>query len=600
MDCGEGSSGSKRQRKQVFHVLDDSDIEETLYGDDSEDDYQPDDDEAASESEGEMHLINIELRPPVHRLSSPTAQDQDLQINLPSTSGYQVQPSAAGSTSAWTTSGEMKKISFSKSNEFCGEVAGVNPIDYFNFFFTEDFLSMICTETNAQAQRLINNHKRPRFEEERDRERKDFSRIIGWKPITVSELRIFLGLLFHMGTIPLSRLQDYWKTDRLFSIPIFGQQMSRNRFLLIMRCLHFTSEDESEDPMFKVRSIIDYFNNKMTECYYPAAQLSLDESMVLWRGRLSFRQFIKNKRHKYGIKLYMLTEPDGLILKFRVYAGAKDTQVTGKGHAEKVVMELLQGKLNSGHELYMDNYYNSFGLAKTLLDHNTYCTGTLRKDLKENPQEIMKKNLKKGEHCSMFRDGVHVGAWKDKRIVTYITTQYENRMVPVANKRGQVTEKPEAISKYNDYMSGVDRQDQLLAYYPCERKTLRWYMKVAIHTFQLLLINSMKIYNKYSGQSKMSLYDYRLSVINALLPETTVPGNSRLSSNHRSLGASATSHKIKKSTETASNGRLKRKVCRQCTKNKKRTDSPWYCDTCPEKPGLCVQCFDNYHLELNL
>ncbi|XP_045455117.1 piggyBac transposable element-derived protein 4-like [Melitaea cinxia] len=187
-----------------------------------------------------------------------------------------------------------------------------------------------------------------------------------------------------MGTILLSRLNDFWKKDRLFSIPIFAQQMSRIRFLLIMRYLHFTSEMESEDPLFKIRSLIDYFNNKMVECYYPAAQLTLDESMVLWRGRLSFRQFIKNKRHKYGIKLYMLTEPDGLILKLRVYTGGKDLEVAGKGHAEKVVMDLLYKKINSGHEIYMDNFYNSFGLAKKLHDKKTYGTGTLRKNLKGN------------------------------------------------------------------------------------------------------------------------------------------------------------------------------------------------------------------------
>ncbi|XP_039763769.1 piggyBac transposable element-derived protein 4-like [Pararge aegeria] len=441
MDYREGSPKPKRQRKQLSSVLNDSEIEEALYSDNSEDDYQPDDEESASESESEEHLWNIECRPPTRPSVLPTVQEQDLQPFTLTVSDSQGQgqaqinqPSASGSTSEWTT-----------------------------------------------------------------------------------------------------------------------------------------TEEESEDPIFKVRSVIDYFNNKMIECYYPAAQLSLDESMVLWRGRLSFRQFIKNKRHKYGIKLYMLTEPDGLILKFRVYAGAKDTDVTGKEHAEKVVMELLREKLNSGHELYMDNYYNSFGLAKKLLDHNTYCTGTLRKDLKDNPHELMKKKIKKGENCSMFRDGVHVGVWKDKRVVTYITTQYEDKMVQVQNKRGHVTQKPEAISKYNDYMSGVDRQDQLLAYYPCERKTTL-------------------MYNKYSGQRKMSLYDYRLNVINARLPEH-VPEN-RPSNTH-------SAHKIMKATETTSNGRLKRKTCRQCTKNKKRTDSPWYCGTCPDKPGLCVECFENYHLELN-
>ncbi|KAF9422182.1 hypothetical protein HW555_001991, partial [Spodoptera exigua] len=373
----------------------------------------PGDEESASESEGEEHPLDIELRSPARQLVSPTAQDQDLQPNSPSVSDTQGQaqlnqPSAVGSTAEWTTTGEMREIYFTKSNEFY------------------DFSTMICTETNAQAQRLISRHN----QEVSSRRSRDFARISGWK----------------------------------------------------------------------------------------------------------------------------------------------------------------QGKLNNGHELYMDNFYNSFGLAKKLLDHNTYCTGTLRKDLKENPQEIRKKNIKKGENISMFREGVHVGVWKDKRVVTYITTQYKDRMVPVQNKRGQVTSKPEAISKYNDYMSGADMQDQLLAYYPCERKTLRWYLKLAIHTFQLLFLNSMKMYNKYSGQRKMSLYDYRMNVINALLPEN-VPGN---------RPSNTQTHKIKKATETTSNGRLKRKTCRQCTKNKKRTDSPWYCDTCPDKPDFLRPQGTQSFIELSL
>lgn len=84
----------------------------------------------------------------------------------------------------------------------------------------------------------------------------------------------------------------------------------------------------------------------------------------------------------------MLTEPDGLILKFRVYVGSQDKDVAGKRHAEKVVMQLLQKYLHNGHALYMDNFYHSFTLAKRLLDNNTYCSGTLRKDLKENPMEV--------------------------------------------------------------------------------------------------------------------------------------------------------------------------------------------------------------------
>lgn len=116
----------------------------------------------------------------------------------------------------------------------------------------------------------------------------------------------------------------------------------------------------------------------MKEIYYPDKDLCIDESMMLWRGRLSFRQYIQNKRHKYGIKFYMLTEPSGLILKFAIYTGSLG-DFGGKGHVDKTVKHLLDDKLNKGHSVYMDNYYNSYDLAKFLLSNETYCTGTPQK-----------------------------------------------------------------------------------------------------------------------------------------------------------------------------------------------------------------------------
>lgn len=78
-------------------------------------------------------------------------------------------------------------------------------------------------------------------------------------------------------------------------------------------------------------------------------------------------RYIKNKHHKYGIKLHMVTTPGGIILKFMVYTSMLD-DYGGKGHSQKVVLKLLEGLLDVGHNVYMDNYYNSFELAKYLAD----------------------------------------------------------------------------------------------------------------------------------------------------------------------------------------------------------------------------------------
>lgn len=38
--------------------------------------------------------------------------------------------------------------------------------------------------------------------------------------------------------------------------------------------------------------------------------------------------------------------PCGTVLKFLIYRGGDDPELSGKGHSEKVVFKLLEGKLN--------------------------------------------------------------------------------------------------------------------------------------------------------------------------------------------------------------------------------------------------------------
>lgn len=89
--------------------------------------------------------------------------------------------------------------------------------------------------------------------------------------------------------------------------PIYGH--------LLMLSLHC-----EVDRLKQIGLFTDHFSNKMKTIYCPGKELSLDESEVLWRIRLLFRQWIKNKRHKYWIKLYVPAEPDGTLVKYQIYA----------------------------------------------------------------------------------------------------------------------------------------------------------------------------------------------------------------------------------------------------------------------------------------
>ncbi|CAH2003741.1 unnamed protein product [Acanthoscelides obtectus] len=68
-----------------------------------------------------------------------------------------------------------------------------------------------------------------------------------------------------------------------------------------------------------------------------------------------------------------------------VYTGQTDAY-GGVGHTAKVVLYLMRNYLNAGHAVFMDNFYNSYSLAKKLLEVNTYCTGTLKAGRKDTPK----------------------------------------------------------------------------------------------------------------------------------------------------------------------------------------------------------------------
>ncbi|XP_018397169.1 PREDICTED: piggyBac transposable element-derived protein 4-like [Cyphomyrmex costatus] len=180
---------------------------------------------------------------------------------------------------------------------------------------------------------------------------------------------------------------------------------------------------------------------------------------MLWRGRLHFRQYIKNKKHKYGIKLYELCESDGLVMKIKIYCGKSEETANNVGHTTDVVLHLLEDYLDKGYTVYMDNFYNSITLTKLLNTRKTYVCGTLRNNRKGNPEDVINRKLKK-EECIWQQNGpVTVCKWKDKRDVLSISNMHAVEMVEVSNRNGKISMKPNIIRDYNNGMSGIDRSD---------------------------------------------------------------------------------------------------------------------------------------------
>jgi len=153
----------------------------------------------------------------------------------------------------------------------------------------------------------------------------------------------------------------YWSTDELFYTPIFVSHAtgSFSNFADNSAC---DVSDPARDRLHKIRPEIDFVRRRCREVYYPCTEVCVDEPLVLFKGRLSLRQFIRTKRVRFGIKIYQLCTSSGVLLDFLIYHGnfaAELTQLPDFLTTEKILITLLQPYLNNRHILFTDNFYTT-------------------------------------------------------------------------------------------------------------------------------------------------------------------------------------------------------------------------------------------------
>ena len=173
----------------------------------------------------------------------------------------------------------------------------------------------------------------------------------------------------------------------------------------------------------------EYFVQKFRSAYSSKQELSLDEAMIPWWGRLKFRTYNPGKITKYGVLVRMVSEAEsGYICNMEIYSSE------GK-KLEDRMLSLLDRKLGQNHHIYQDNFYNSVRLAQTLLDRNVRVCGTMRAN-RGIPRglEGEGKCLKKEQSVFWRRGDVMVQVWKDRRLVRMISTIHEATIVNTVQK----------------------------------------------------------------------------------------------------------------------------------------------------------------------
>jgi hypothetical protein len=400
------------------------------------------------------------------------------------------------------------------------------------------------------------------------------------------------------------KINEYWSKDCLLKTPMFNEIMSRDRFLLLLRMLHFSdnSADAGGDRLRKIRNVIDSLRTSFRGAFSPYRDVVIDESLLLFKGRLSFKQYIPSKRSRFGIKTFVMCDcKTGYILDFIVYTGANsDITVSGLGKGADIVTTLLAPCLQKGHTLFVDNWYSSPDLFLWLHDHATNACGTVRKTRKNMPK--MEQKLRKGEINFRSTGSLLALKWSDKREVWMLTTCHNSEMVPTEKedrKTGVSVRKPKCVVDYNNCMGSVDRTDMLLSSIESIRKTLKWYKKLFFHILDLSILNAHSLYKVVMGKNT-PVADFHLTLIREILEkyckERRKSGGGRRSENlPLRLMQRHFSSKIE---STTSQKKSPTRKCVVCSKNNKRRETRYMCKNCDV--ALCVTpCFETFHTNKN-
>ena len=385
--------------------------------------------------------------------------------------------------------------------------------------------------------------------------------------------------------------------------------MSRDRFLQLFWNLHLRSPSSSPDSprSAKVQPLLDLLCPRFESVLKLGEFIAVDKAIVAFEGRAFFRQYIRGKPHPYGIKVYVLSDSKtGYVYRLRIYFGKQTEliQIPSLSHSTRVVLTLVEPLHRLGYHVITDRFYSSPELAMELEQRGLAFTGTVQVNRRGMPLAVkstLDRQMQRGE-VKAYRAGKPlVVQWKDKRIITVLTTSGSCNVIDVQTHRGEHKKKPAIVQLYNNNMLGVDKMDQLASYYAFVRKSVKWWRKVFFWLLEVSVVNSYISYKtrlQQLGQEPITHLQYRRSLILSLVshqlnvPQQPRPGGRADMSLER---LRPIPHFAEEAERLQGGRRDLRNDCRVCSRvGHRRTTN--FCTTCTDKPFLHPgRCFRLYH-----
>ena len=469
----------------------------------------------------------------------------------------------------WTRDFQQADIPY--FNQPCGPVYPGNfspqtasQLEYLQLFLTDSLLQTIVDNTNKYAEKRF-------VEKQVDTEKY-------WKePLTMVELKAFIGIAIIFGIAPLPQARLYWNKSPVFNNSSVNRTMPFKRYEKINEYL--LVNDPNNEPkkgtpgyhkLYKIKPVLDCCAEKFAMYYRPGEHQSIDEGMIACKSRIDFLQYMPDKPRKRGVKLFLRCESKtGYLHQFDVYLGKRNTTARGQyGLYFDVISDLTHSLRGKNHRVYFDNLYTSIPILQLLQSHQIFACGTVRANRKFLPEPVAKateKGKDRGWFVS-FQDSKNrnltATAWNDTKMVRFASTLSRPEIAGQCMRRSGaqtlILPRPHLAQQYGDHMGGVDICDQLRAKYKVGRFTkknwkyiLWWFVSQSIINAWILYSSSSRVVHKKEYKQLNFRHDLANQLINGFssrklnvfAPKPTKSSHHQNVHLGKKLGRSCYSHK---------------------------------------------------------
>ncbi|KAJ8966082.1 hypothetical protein NQ314_003751 [Rhamnusium bicolor] len=124
----------------------------------------------------------------------------------------------------------------------------------------------------------------------------------------------------------LPSYKNYWSCSDDLGVPIVRRVMPRSRFEQFLQYLHINDNStipaDTKYKIYKIRPYVKALNEQFDMLNNGTTVLSVDESMIIFKGKSSLKQYNPKKPIKRIYKLWYIADQKGYVKKFE-YTKAK-------------------------------------------------------------------------------------------------------------------------------------------------------------------------------------------------------------------------------------------------------------------------------------